>query len=190
VVPAFGARTGDALSGTYIIESGILLTNDLAVTQVGAKVSVDGLVNLKRGTTKFAATARMDPNVVIGMPLEGKEVIIEGEGPWMKPSIKLKRFPVEFASEELSSLLGTSTETIESLQGLIKGEEDVAKMISDQLQKAIGNEGALSELDGLIDGIINSLSLPDKGDSEAIVPIEESTAVPHSEAALPVPVEE
>ena len=183
VIPAFGARKGDALSGTYIIESGILLTNDLTITQVGGSVLADGLVNLKTGTTKFAATASMDPNVVTGMPLEGKEVIIEGEGPWMEPSIKLKRFPVEFAAEELSSLLGTSAETMELLQGLMESDEDVAKMISDQLEKAIGNEGASSE----VDGIINNLSLPDTGDGEAVVPIEESDAVPDSEAALPVP---
>jgi hypothetical protein len=181
VVPAFGVRTGDALSGTYIIESGILLTNDLTVTQVGANVLLDANVNFKRETTKFTARASMDPTVVTGMPLEGKEVIIEGEGPWMKPSIRLKRFPFEFAAEELSSLLGTSAETMEILQGLIEGEEDLAKMVSDQLQKNIGSEGASSEGNGLVDGIIKNLPLPDKGDSEAVVPIEES------EPALPVP---
>ena len=99
----------------------------------------------------------------------------------MKPSLKLKRFPVEFAAEELSSLLGTSPETMEILQGLIGGEEDLAKMVSDQLQKNIGSEGAPSEGNGLVDGIIKNLPLPDKRDSEAVVPIEES------EPALPVP---
>lgn len=190
LVPAFGVRTGDALSGTYIIESGILLTNDLTVTQVGSNVVLDANVNLERETAKFTARASMDPTAVTGMPLEGKEVIVEGEGPLMEPSIKLERFPVEFAAEELSSLLGNSAGTNEILQGLIESEEDFSKMISDQLKKNIRDVGNSYEVKGLVDGIIKNLSLSDARDGEAFMPIEESEEVPDSEAAPPVPVEE
>lgn len=159
VIPAFGVRKGDALSGSYIVESGILLTNDLAITQVGAKVLVNGSVKLKPRTTDFTATASMDPAVVTGTSLEGKQVVITGEGPLREPEIKLKNFPVEFAAEELSSMLGTSPQTLDQLKGLIEGEEDVAKMISEQLQDFVGDENATPEIQGLIDGILGNMPL-------------------------------
>ncbi|NRB72926.1 MAG: hypothetical protein HRU46_01070 [Verrucomicrobiales bacterium] len=157
VIPAFGVRKGDALSGSYIVESGILLTNDLTITQVGATVVVNGSVKLKPQTTEFTATASMDPTVITGTVLEGKQIVITGEGPLKEPEIKLKNFPVEFAAEELSSMLGTSPETLDQLKGLIEGEEDVAKMISEQLQEVVGDENATPEIQGLINGILGNM---------------------------------
>ncbi len=206
VIPAFGVRKGDALSGSYIVESGILLTNNLTITQVGAKVVVNGSVKLKPQTTDFTATASMDPTVITGTVLEGKQIVITGEGPLKEPEIKLKNFPVEFAAEELSSMLGTSPETLDQLKGLIEGEEDVAKMISEQLQEVVGDENATPEIQGLINGILGNMPpLPAPGEGgetpaaetsetpEAPVAPEAAPETPAPPAAVPfraTPVEE
>ena len=191
VIPAFGVRKGDTLSGSYIVESGILLTNDLAITQVGAKVLVNGSVKLKPQTTDFTATASMDPAVVTGTSLEGKQVVITGEGPLREPEIKLKNFPVEFAAEELSSMLGTSPETLDQLKGLIEGEEGVAKMISEQLQEFVGDENATPEIQGLIKGILGnmpSLSASGEGEESTATETSETPEAPVApEAALETP---
>ena len=191
VIPAFGVRKGDTLSGSYIVESGILLTNDLAITQVGAKVLVNGSVKLKPQTTDFTATASMDPAVVTGTSLEGKQVVITGEGPLREPEIKLKNFPVEFAAEELSSMLGTSPETLDQLKGLIEGEEGVAKMISEQLQEFVGDENATPEIQGLIKGILGnmpSLSASGEGEESIATETSETPEAPVApEAALETP---
>ena len=191
VIPAFGVRKGDTLSGSYIVESGILLTNDLAITQVGAKVLVNGSLKLKPQTTDFTARASMDPAVVTGTSLEGKQVVITGEGPLREPEIKLKNFPVEFAAEELSSMLGTSPETLDQLKGLIEGEEGVAKMISEQLEEFVGDENATPEIQGLINGILGNMpSLPASGEEEGN-PATETSETPEApvspEAALETP---
>ena len=191
VIPAFGVRKGDTLSGSYIVESGILLTNDLAITQVGAKVLVNGSVKLKPQTTDFTATASMDPAVVTGTSLEGKQVVITGEGPLWEPEITLKNFPVEFAAEELSSMLGTSPETLDQLKGLIEGEEGVAKMISEQLQEFVGDENATAEIQGLIKGILGnmpSLSASGEGEESTATETSETPEAPVApEAALETP---
>ena len=191
VIPAFGVRKGDTLSGSYIVESGILLTNDLAITQVGAKVLVNGSVKLKPQTTDFTATASMDPAVVTGTSLEGKQVVITGEGPLWEPEITLKNFPVEFAAEELSSMLGTSPETLDQLKGLIEGEEGVAKMISEQLQEFVGDENATPEIQGLIKGILGnmpSLSASGEGEESTATETSETPEAPVApEAALETP---
>ena len=188
VIPAFGVRKGDALSGSYIVESGILLTNDLAITQVGAKVLVNGSVKLKPRTTDFTATASMDPAVVTGTSLEGKQVVITGEGPLREPEIKLKNFPVEFAAEELSSMLGTSPETLDQLKALVEGEEGVAKMISEQLQEFVGDENATPEIQGLINGILGNMpSLPTsrEGGENPATEISETPEAPVAPEAAP-----
>ena len=191
VIPAFGVRKGDTLSGSYIVESGILLTNDLAITQVGAKVLVNGSVKLKPQTTDFTATASMDPAVVTGTSLEGKQVVITGEGPLWEPEITLKNFPVEFAAEELSSMLGTSPETLDQLKGLIEGEEGVAKMISEQLEEFVGDENATPEIQGLIKGILGnmpSLSASGEGEESTATETSETPEAPVApEAALETP---
>ena len=193
VIPAFGVRKGDTLSGSYIVESGILLTNDLAITQVGAKVLVNGSVKLKPQTTDFTATASMDPAVVTGTSLEGKQVVITGEGPLWEPEITLKNFPVEFAAEELSSMLGTSPETLDQLKGLIEGEEGVAKMISEQLQEFVGDENATPEIQGLIKGILGNMpSLSASGEGEESTATEtsetpEAPVVPEAAPETPAP---
>jgi len=168
VIPAFGVRKGDSLTGVYIIESGILLTNDLTISQVGAKVVVNGSVKLKPQTISFTATASMDPSVVTGTVLEGKSVTISGEGPLSEPEIRLKDFPVEFAAEELSSMLGTSPETLDRLKDLVEGEEDVAKTISEQLQEVVGDEDGSPGVQGLINGILGTMPhLPETGEETA-----------------------
>ena len=188
VIPAFGVRKGDALSGSYIVESGILLTNDLTITQVGAKVVVNGSVKLKPQTTDFTATASMDPAVVTGTSLEGKQVVITGEGALRDPEIKLKSFPLEFAAAELRSLLGTSPETLDQLKGLIEGEEDVAKMISEQLLEVLEDENATPEIQGLINGILGnmpSLPAPGEGGENSGTETSESPEVPVVPEAAP-----
>ncbi len=137
VVPAFGAKPSGTVSGAYILESGVLVTSDLAVRNDGARVAVNGSLNLASKQTHFTATASLEPALAAATGLKDKAVVVEGAGPWREPDLKIREFPVEFAAAGLGEVLGTTPESLGGLKDLL-GSEDPAAALTGSLEEATG----------------------------------------------------
>ncbi len=178
VIPAFGVKGTGMVSGAYIVESGVLMTNDLTVRQGGANLVVAGSLALESKNTDFTATASLDSALSKATGLEGKSVVVTGIGQVASPKLMLTDFPIDFASDKLNDILGTSPDTLQNLEGILGGEEDAMDMIQDQLEEASGIE-LPAEIGNLFKGILDAVT------SEA-APVEVPAAVPLAPRAQPV----
>lgn len=153
VIPAFGISGEGRVDGAYLIESGILITNDLTVRQSGAKIVTSGSVKLEQLMTDFTSTASLESTLATATGLGDKSIVVKGEGELMSPTLKLSEFPLDFAAGGLSEVLGTSPETLTRLQGLVSGEEGAAaKVFGAELEEATGLELG-EEVNGLLEGL-------------------------------------
>jgi len=172
VVPAFGVQGEGTLTGNYLVESGILITNDLTVRQGGARLVVNGNLELDSLDTEFTATADLEPTLARATGLEDEEVVVAGSGPVTEPTLRLEQFPFAFASEKLGDVLGTSPETLGRLEEMLDDPERAADVIGAELEEA-GVELS-PEVSGLIQGLLGG---EESGDEEEIgaraQPIEE-----------------
>ena len=155
VIPAFRFEEAGAVSGSYLIESGIMLTNNFEIANSSANLLVNGSVKLAAQTTDFTAVASLNEPLAKATGLEGKTIEVRGSGPLAEPKLTLRDFPVEFAGENLNEILGTSPETLGALSQILGGQDNAAKVITGSIEEATGVElgetvGAL--LEGLLSG--------------------------------------
>ncbi|MCB1204804.1 MAG: hypothetical protein KDN18_11140 [Verrucomicrobiae bacterium] len=136
VLPAFAPKSGMSLGGAYILESGVLVTNDLTVSGGGVRLVTNGSVNLEEKTTKFVATADLEPALAAASGLKDVSIRVEGDGPLEEPVLKLRQFPVEFAGGTLSGVLGSTPESLAKLKTWV-GPEDV-EVFTGPLEDAAG----------------------------------------------------
>lgn len=165
VLPLFTAKSGTALSGAYIVESGVLVTSDLTVRSAGARLVTNGSVNLAEDTAKFVATADLEPALAAATGLKDQAIQIEGDGPLKDPVLKLRQFPLGFAANALSTVTGSSPESLAGLKALV-GPED-AGVISATLEgveglAGIGLDPGLAEwVKGLLEGAAAGTPAPE-----------------------------
>lgn len=138
IVPAFGATEKGSVTGAYIIESGVLLTNDLTIENGGARIITGGNLNLSSRETQFTSRGVLEPSLAAATGLADKAIVVQGSGPVTDPVVKISEFPIEFASAALGSVLGTSKESLGSLKEALAGSEDPAKVISGKIEEAAG----------------------------------------------------
>ena len=138
VVPAFAAKEKGSVTGAYIIESGVLLTSDLAVANGGAKIVTNGSVNLESLDTKFTAKAFLEPALAAATGLTDKAIAVEGSGPLASPVLKITDFPLEFASASLGQVLGTTPKSLGSLKEILGTDAAAVGVISGKLEEATG----------------------------------------------------
>jgi len=138
IVPAFGAKEKGSATGAYIIESGVLLTNDLTIENGGARIITSGNLNLSSQETQFTSRGVLEQSLAAATGLADKAIVVEGNGPVTAPVIKISEFPIEFASVALGTVLGTSKESLGSLKEALAGSEDPAKVISGTIEEATG----------------------------------------------------
>ena len=168
VIPAFGISGEGRVNGAYLIESGILITNDLTVRQSGAKIITSGSVRLEQLTTDFTSTASLESTLATATGLGDKSIVVKGEGELMSPSLKLSEFPLDFAAGGLSEVLGTSPETLARLQGLVSAEEGAAaKVFGAELEEATGLELG-EEVNGLLEGLFGGGAGEAEEEGEAV----------------------
>ncbi len=125
-IPVFGsADRGSGVEGTYLIEKGVLMTNDLMVRSDGTKVAVKGQADLSRQLTAFSARASLEGPLGMATGLASEMIEVEGRGPLQKPQIRLKggSLPTAFAGEAAQKLLGMSDGSMEAMKAVM---EDVA----------------------------------------------------------------
>lgn len=154
VLPGLVRDTTGNLTGAYIIESGVLVTSDLTLLQGGLRMVVNGSVNLVTNSTNFVAKVDLTPEIAAATGLKDKAVTIEGGGTLSQPELKMREFPVEFASGALGEVLGSSPDSLQKLKDLVDSEE-AAKVISGSLDEAaaLGIDPAVTDfLKGLIGG--------------------------------------
>ncbi len=146
VLPNLAKESTGTLTGAYIIESGVLVTSDLTLLQGGLRTVLNGSVNLVTSSTSFVAKVDLAPELAAATGLEGKAVAVEGGGTLQEPVLKVREFPLEFASGSLGGLLGSSPESLQKLKDLVKSE-DASKVISGSLEEAakIGVDPAVVE---------------------------------------------
>lgn len=167
IIPAFGIQGEGTLDGAYLIESGVLLTNDMIVRQSGAELVTNGSIKLEHQTCDFTTVATLQPTLAKATGMEGKSITIAGDGPISEPSLKLKEFPIDFASGELNEILGTSPETLKELEGLLGDKEQAAKILGKEIEEATGvnlEEGINSLLDSFLGGGGEDESEEENGD--------------------------
>lgn len=138
IVPAFGAPEKGSVTGAYIIESGVLLTNDLTVENGGAKIVTGGSLNLSSKETQFSSRALLEPSLAAATGLADKSITVDGSGPVTAPVLKISTFPIEFASESLGTVLGTSKESLGTLKDALADSENPAGVISGKIEEATG----------------------------------------------------
>ncbi len=154
VVPAFAAKGAGSVTGAYIIESGVLVTSDLAVRNGGARIVVNGSLTLASAQTNFTATADLEPALAAATGLKGKAIQVAGSGPLREPVLKVRQFPIEFTASGLGEVLGTTPESLAGLKDLV-GSENAAEVISGTVEEAaaLGLDPAVAELlKGLLGG--------------------------------------
>lgn len=154
VLPVLTGGGSGALTSAYIIESGVLVTSDLTLLQGGLRTVVNGSVNLVTRATNFTARVDLAPELAGATGLEDKAVVVEGTGNLDQPVLKIREFPVEFASSALSGVLGSTPESLLKLQGLLPAE-NAAQAITGSLEdvEKIGIDPAVTGfLRGLIGG--------------------------------------
>ncbi|MEM9282401.1 MAG: hypothetical protein AAGA96_11270 [Verrucomicrobiota bacterium] len=191
VIPVFGVEGKGAVTGAYLMESGVLFTNDLTVSQSGAKLVVKGSLNLESKNTDFTATASLEPSLATATGLGGKSITIVGEGPLTSPNLSLKDFPLDFASDALSDVLGTTPESLGQLQGLLGGGTGgAAQMIEEQLEAETGVElpAAVGDLfRGMLDAVKDSNEAADSEVELEVPETAESEAPPEAQPVRPAP---
>lgn len=177
VIPAFRFDEAGSVEGSYLVESGVLLTNNFRITNSSAELLVNGSVKLEQQSTDFTATASLNEPLAKATGLEGKSVEVRGYGPLAQPELTLRDFPVEFAAKGLHEILGTSPESLGSLTQIISEQDNAAEVITGSIEEATGIE--LGETVGaLLQGLVSPDPEPEEG--------AETTAEPEPE---PEPVE-
>lgn len=137
VIPAFSPTATGSLVGAYIIESGILVTNDLTVANGGAKVVTNGSVTLETMETKFTSKAMLETALGVATGVGEKAIVVEGSGPLREPVLRVVDFPVDFAGTALTEVLGTTPKSLGSIKEVL-GEGDNSTVISGQIEEATG----------------------------------------------------
>ncbi len=153
VIPAFGIRGEGSLTGSYLIESGVLLTSDMVVKQGGAELVTNGSIKLEHQSCDFTSVATLQPALAKATGLEGKSITIRGDGLISDPDLELKEFHLDFASSKLSEVLGTSPESLQKLKGMLGDNEQAAKILGAEIEEATGLELG-DEIDSLINGFL------------------------------------
>src|SRR5690606_33521143 len=87
VVPSFSFEEAGAVTGSYLIESGILLTNNFEIANSSANLLVNGSVKLVQQTTDFTAVAGLNEPLAKATGLEGKTIEVRGSGPLAEPKL-------------------------------------------------------------------------------------------------------
>lgn len=136
VVPAFGPQSKGTVSSAYILESGVLVTSDLTVTNGAARVVTNGSVNLKAGTARFTANAGLEPALAAATGLKDRAIQVKGEGPLAQPELQIVQFPVEFAATGFGEVLGTTPESLGGLKELLG--ENASEVIVGEIGDATG----------------------------------------------------
>ena len=163
VIPAFGIRDEGSLTGSYLIESGVLLTSDMVVKQGGAELVTNGSIKLEHQSCDFTSVATLQPALAKATGLEGKSITIRGDGLISDPDLELKEFHLDFASSKLSEVLGTSPESLQKLKGMLGGNEQAAEILGAEIEEATGLELG-DEIDSLINGFLGGV--PSEGVEE------------------------
>jgi hypothetical protein len=168
-----------------------LITNDFTVSQGGARLVVAGSLALESKNTDFTATASLEPSLARATGLEGKSITVAGIGQVTSPKLSLKDFPLDFASDQLSSILGTTPDTLRSLQTILGDGDGALENIEEQLEDAAGVE--LPEgVGGLFREILDSAREGEapavEPDPEAAVPAPKPEPAPVDQPAQPAPV--
>lgn len=154
IVPAFAGEETGTVTGAYIVESGILVTNDFTVRQAGANLVTSGNVRLAPQTVDFTSVASLDPALAKATGLEDKKVTVKGFGPLTDPELSLQDFPIEFTSETLAEVLGTSPESLGSLGDLLGEDlEEAAEILGAELGEEVDEE-TVTKVKALIQGFL------------------------------------
>lgn len=164
VIPAFQFKENGAVSGAYLIESGILLTNDFTIANSSANLLINGSVKLADQTTDFTALAALNKPLAIATGLEDKSIEVRGTGPLAEPTLTLRNFPVEFAAENLGAILGTTPETLGSLSQILGGQEDAAEVITGTIEEATGVDVG-ETVGAILEGLL--APAPEEADSDS-----------------------
>ena len=168
VIPAFGIQGEGSLTGSYLVESGVLLTNDMVVKQGGAELITNGAIKLEHQSCDFTSVATLQPALAKATGLEGKSITIRGDGLISDPDLELKEFPLDFASSKLSEVLGTSPESLQELKGMLGDNEQAAKILGAEIEEVTGLELG-DEIDSMINGFLGgepSEGVEEKSNSE------------------------
>lgn len=139
VVPAFGLSGEGSVRGAYLIDSGMLLTNDLTVSQGGAQLVTSANLMLQTQEVDFTTTASLEEALAAATGMQGKSITVKGKGSLYEPEVTLEEFPKEFAADALSEVLGTSPKTLERLKEMMPDSE-VIEEIGEALDEAVGEE--------------------------------------------------
>ncbi|MEX2579818.1 MAG: hypothetical protein WD342_12240 [Verrucomicrobiales bacterium] len=153
VVPALGFDGRGTVTGAYIVESGVLVTNDFTVVNPEANLLVNGSVKLAEQTTDFTAVASLNDALAAATDLEDKTIEVHGTGALASPELTVSDFPVEFAAEKLGEVLGTSPETLGTLKEILGDGENAAEVISGKIEEATGLELG-DEVNELLKGLL------------------------------------
>lgn len=133
-VPAFGVRGQGNITGAYIVESGVLVASDLTVGNSATRIVTSGSINLSSLETSFTTKAELVPSLAAATGLTDKVITFEGQGPLGDTVIAIKKFPLEFASVSLGSILGTSPRSLGTLK-IVPGVETAIEAFADQLDE-------------------------------------------------------
>ncbi|NNE92303.1 MAG: hypothetical protein HKN23_11700, partial [Verrucomicrobiales bacterium] len=176
VLPIFGTREKSNLQGSYLIESGVLVTNDLLIRSDGTKIKVDGSINLAQQTTDFEAKANLDGPLGLATGLVSEVLVVEGSGPLANPDVELKSVPdgiSNLTSGALKSAVGIAGEGVRNIGESTVGEG--ARVIEENARKV--GEG----LKGVLKGLRG-----EKGTAKGTPPaVEPAPPAPAPEAAGP-----
>ncbi len=152
LIPAFGISGKGAVTGAYIIESGVLITSDLLVEGSGTEISTSGSMKLASQSVDFTSTATLTKALAAATGMEDKAITVRGSGLISDLELELREFPIEFAATGLAKALGTTPESLSSLKEVLGDDGDASKVITGTIEEATG-----IELGPEATGLINSL---------------------------------
>ena len=142
-IPVFGPKDDSALTGNFIVDSGILMTSDLLVRSDGTRIAVKGQADLTQLMTDFTATANLDGPLGVATGLTGEKIEIEGRGPLKNPVIRLKggALPAGFSSETVKGILGIADGSNEAMSAMMQEIAAGSGGAIGTLLKGLGGEG-------------------------------------------------
>lgn len=121
-IPVFDVENQTTVSGTYVIDSGVLTTSDLLVRGEGTKISVKGQADLSRQLTAFSARANLEGPLGVATGLVSEVIEVEGRGPLKNPQLRLKggALPEGFSDEAVRQVLGIADGTTEAMSAVMQ----------------------------------------------------------------------
>ncbi len=112
IVPAFSRQIRSAMLGSFIIESGVLISSDINARSDQTQIVAGAQINFADKAVEFQSKAYVEGELATRSGLIDKGIEVKGAGTLLAPEMEIMSIPLELAEEAMQTSLGMTPASV------------------------------------------------------------------------------